>query len=1261
MTTRPAIVGLILLLLAGTASARPSVEIVSPGDGACVASGLPPLPGIPGGQPVVPAVDVPLRLRLAETAGAVIDVTVTVDGVEVARDTYDPAGAAAEVTDRFAIPAASVSDGVDRRIAVTVESGGERASAAVTVTVDRTPPRVVFEEVELARLGACIGPGAPLALRYRVEDAVDPQPAVTETLETDGCAVDQVLTVRDHCGAGNAQRVPFRSRRAPAEPPRIVAEGVENGGSYLAPAIGFRVEAAAACVGGVTATLARDQEVPAPVFAGAVVEAPGQYVLTVTALTCAAEPVTSRTAFTVLPAPAADAGGPYAVAQGTPLTLDGSGSIMPAALGRIVEYAWDLDADGFFDAEEGRGARVPFDTLVSDGEYVIALRITTDQGLVEYDYTEVAVLDVTPTCDAGGPYAIEQGAALQFDATGSRAGHAMEPILAFGWDFGDDRFPQRGAGLARPTHRYDDEGDFVVTLTAEDIDSSCTARADVHVRDVEPVIRNLRARDADRLVEGVPVVFTAAQTSAGADAEPIVRFRWDFGDGSPAVEGPDLRGPSHVYARGGAYTVCLEVADVDSTVRECFEIVVADLNPLARLDGPDYAIEGEEVLFDAGRSRAGGDADPIRRFTWDFGDGSPPLVVDDPSQRQVTHVFLRDGALTVTLTVADEDSQASVTHDILVDDATPVARFTIGAEAVFEGVPVLFDAGASAPGGPGDPIAAYEWQFGDGTPVEREREVRHAFPDDGEYIVRLVVRDQDGSRAASERTVLVRNRAPANVRIVAETPYLESGRDATFRVDYEEAAGDLPRVTWSMGDGATYEGRDRVTHRFGVPGAYTVRVALDDREGGLAEARLEVTVTGAGPVLSAPAVVEGMEGRPLAFDVDVEAAADGQGGLDGPVALTVALAPPGAESTVADVGDGRARRRLHVAWTPGLIDAGDHRVRVAARSPSGIVRTAEVVLRVAESGTPMLAALGGGADGRLTLHAWRYDAVRRVDRFEIIADLPLGAGAGDLAASPGGDRVFVTLPGASALAVAATGPSPRVLRRIPIAGRPLAVVRGPDRIWVFDGVEGRLTGVDADRLKVSAVRMLRGARALVGAAVLPGGEQGDRLLAVSQATGELLVIDPEAQGEPVLARLALGGQLQRVLVDPEAGVVRVVDGKGRRLLALSAADLLAGAVPTVEVAEVPFAPRDVAVGGGLVWTAGEGGLARLDAAGVYRELRREPLESVAVLPSSLYGIPALALGSRRHVESVGAAALDTLAGVRGAGARRLLQFTRFDP
>lgn len=70
--------------------------------------------------------------------------------------------------------------------------------------------------------------------------------------------------------------------------------------------------------------------------------------------------------------------------------------------------------------------------------------------------------DALPVCDAGGPYSGDAGVPIQFD--GSASYDPNGTIILYEWDFGDG---DQGTGVA-PTHTYEEDGEYVVTLCITD-------------------------------------------------------------------------------------------------------------------------------------------------------------------------------------------------------------------------------------------------------------------------------------------------------------------------------------------------------------------------------------------------------------------------------------------------------------------------------------------------------------------------------------------------------------------------------------------------------------------------------------------------------------------------------------------------------------------------------------------------------------------------------------------------------------------------
>jgi len=101
----------------------------------------------------------------------------------------------------------------------------------------------------------------------------------------------------------------------------------------------------------------------------------------------------------------------------------------------------------------------------------------------------------------------------------------------------------------------------------------------------------------------------------------IVSWQWNFGDGSI---GSGARA-THVYSAPGDFTARLTVTDNSgASSAASLQVRVRNLQPVANISGPYVAIGSGQVQFNGARSY-----DPSGRAltaTWDFGDGTPPLV-----------------------------------------------------------------------------------------------------------------------------------------------------------------------------------------------------------------------------------------------------------------------------------------------------------------------------------------------------------------------------------------------------------------------------------------------------------------------------------------------------------------------------------------------------------------------------------------------------------------------------------------------------------
>src|SRR6476661_6611289 len=97
--------------------------------------------------------------------------------------------------------------------------------------------------------------------------------------------------------------------------------------------------------------------------------------------------------------PTGSAGGPYAVDEGSSVTVTASGHDPE---GGALQYAWDLDNDGTFETP-GQTATFSAASLDGPGSRTIGVRVTDDGGLTAVATTSVAIANVPPTATFDAP------------------------------------------------------------------------------------------------------------------------------------------------------------------------------------------------------------------------------------------------------------------------------------------------------------------------------------------------------------------------------------------------------------------------------------------------------------------------------------------------------------------------------------------------------------------------------------------------------------------------------------------------------------------------------------------------------------------------------------------------------------------------------------------------------------------------------------------------------------------------------------------
>ncbi|MBX3413049.1 MAG: S8 family serine peptidase [Pirellulales bacterium] len=279
--------------------------------------------------------------------------------------------------------------------------------------------------------------------------------------------------------------------------------------------------------------------------------------------------------------PVPDAGGPYEIAEGDSLALDGTGTTDPD-LDDVLSYSWDLNGDEIFDDATGLNPVVPWSALVAlgiaDGPASHEVRLRVDDGaghIVTSAMVLLTVHNTAPSADAGGPYQIAEGSTVTLTATGTDPAGEADP-LTYLWDLdGDGEFDDASGASVVVTWAellawgFDDGPAAIeIQVRVQDDDGGVTDSAPVSLAILNaPPVATLTGPHVSK--PGVLHAFTATAADAGPiDQASSFTYEFDW-DGNGTVDETTNGSTSVILSHAfsvGTWNVGVRVTDRDGGV-----------------------------------------------------------------------------------------------------------------------------------------------------------------------------------------------------------------------------------------------------------------------------------------------------------------------------------------------------------------------------------------------------------------------------------------------------------------------------------------------------------------------------------------------------------------------------------------------------------------------------------------------------------------------------------------------------------------------
>jgi len=216
----------------------------------------------------------------------------------------------------------------------------------------------------------------------------------------------------------------------------------------------------------------------------------------------------------------------------------------------------------------------------------------------------------------------------------------------------------------------------------------------------------------------------------------------------------------------------------------------------------------------------------IIKWQWDFGDG------DSSTVQNPAHLYDAEGTYPVNLYVKDNNGCEDDTTVNVEVDPLPTATFSIP-DTLCANTPATFRDFSSS----NDGIRGWQWDFGDGSPIDTGKNPSHSFPVSGYYDVTLTVTDSNFCREDTTIQVFVDPRPEVN--FVADNAcfgqpvqFFDSTKSDTILTDYQ----------WDFDDGGNTSNLKNPSHLYSKPGTFGANLEVTDINGCSRDTTIAVTV-----------------------------------------------------------------------------------------------------------------------------------------------------------------------------------------------------------------------------------------------------------------------------------------------------------------------------------------------------------------------------------------------------------------------------------
>lgn len=337
---------------------------------------------------------------------------------------------------------------------------------------------------------------------------------------------------------------------------------------------------------------------------------------------------------------------------------------------------------------------------------------------------------------------------------------------------------------------YSELKDYKIIVTANKISTDgcgSTEVTELQFSSVNPPVAAITA--LSQTCVNIP---TAFRDTSLANGKKIVKWFWDFGDGTFSTD----QNPGHTYTKSGDFIVKLMVEGETGCESDVIsQNIHVNANPAANFNiSSPNCVQQTITLSDTSIPAEG----KIIKWIWDPGDGS--ASVEYLTAKDFTYSYADTGTFKASLKVlTDKGCENTMIRSVVVHPK-PLVNFGVPEVCIADKFAFFTDSTTISDGS--SPLT-YLWNFDDALLSDASnpntstlQNPKHRYTKAGYYNVSLTVKSKDGCDTTVIKRFTVSGAIPKAAFVVLNPTRLCSNKEVVFRDSSSVNFGEIGKIEW---------------------------------------------------------------------------------------------------------------------------------------------------------------------------------------------------------------------------------------------------------------------------------------------------------------------------------------------------------------------------------------------------------------------------------------------------------------------------------